>query len=190
MRIISVWSLELESCQLFNIETHPRGRYTLRFVCGLVVSSRFFNRLSLELKKWVVIVHKTHHGAFHNTSTPYGFISYAYIQDRPGVSKKIACGPGCSSYSQNGNINILDRSDIIDKPLAKIKEDGKVFELRLTVSNQLLCSCMSKGIEQISGQICRHVINLLSGNSKGVTWDNTQKDTVERVIKRKMLLDD
>lgn len=189
MKIISVWSLERDDCQIFSSRFFEEGRYTLSFVCGLVVSSRFFSRLSLTMKQIVVEAHVVHHNSYrHETLAPYGFLACAYSQERPW-EKIIMCGPGCSSYSENKNLNILDRSDITDAPLARIKEGGQIFELRLTIANQLLCSCMAKGVDQISGQVCSHVIKLLSGNSAGVTWDKGQKDAVSRVVKRKMLFD-
>lgn len=192
MKIISVWSLERDDCLLVGSKLFGKGRYCLYFGCGLVASSRFFSRLSLLTKQEAVTTHAVHHSQspYHGTSAPYGLMACALSQDRPWVYKVIKCGPGCDSYSENKIFNILDRSDIVDEPIAKIKEGSQIFELRLTISNQLLCSCMARGVDQVSGVVCSHVIKLLSGNSSGVTWDKGQKDTASRVVKRRMLFDE
>lgn len=188
MKITSVWSLERDDCQVFNTVSRPEGRYTLSFTCGLVVSSRFFSRLSLKLKQRAVIVHGSHHGGTHGAKGPYGLMSYVYNNDPP-ILKRVQCGVGCNLYREQEWVKILDRSDITDEPLAKIKEGGQIFELRLTMANQLLCSC-TPGKRASSGQVCSHVIKLLTGNSSGVTWDKGQKDTASRVVKRRMLFDE
>ncbi len=195
MKIISVWSLEFDECSQFSIEELPKGRYVLRFTCGLVLSSWFFARLSMELRHKAILTHIDHHILNHTVTAlaPWGLASYSSsrkalgtVRMKPNPIRWITCGPVCEEFALSGlGIDgIIDRSDIGYYPLAKVKEFDQVFELRLTASNQLLCSCGEMGL---SGTVCSHVISLLSGKAKGVVWG--KEGAGAKAIKRKMLLD-
>lgn len=197
MKIISVWSFELDVCKEDLIEEFPNGRYTLTYNCGLVVSSWFFARLPIQLRHKALFIHKEHHTLGHYAPDLWGLASYSPGRSRAGTTVRtrlgpvrgVICGPVCGEFARGKfrTEGLIDRSDIGYYPLAKIKEDNTVLELRLTASNQLLCSCST--INPMPGSVCRHVVNLLSGKAKGVVWSRN-KEAGAKIIKRKMLFDE
>ncbi len=182
MKVIAVIALRImDSCNSVSVDEYENNHYAMTFACGLVVTSVFFRRLSEKQQTQAIEAHRTHHVEDHRLATGFGLYNYAlyktaYKRRRKVINSLIECGSGCLPAMQKELVTqregdfysstLLDRSDILPEPLARIREADQIIEIKTTFNGQIFCSFCKNTNNFV--KLCSHTKGLISGSQTNV----------------------